>query len=44
MKKLASDITAEQIGLEITPSEDTFQESETADSSVNYPIVDEITM
>lgn len=43
IKKLASDITAEQIGLEITPTEDTFREDETvADSTVNYPIVDEI--
>lgn len=45
IKKLASDITAEQIGLEITPTEDTFREDETiADSTVNYPIVDEIEM
>lgn len=45
IKKLASDITAEQIGLEITPSEDTFREEEVvADNTVNYPIVDEIEM
>lgn len=45
IKKLASDITAEQIGLEITPTEDTFREEETvADNTVNYPIVDEIEM
>lgn len=45
IKKLASDITAEQIGLEIPPTEDTFREDEVAaDSTVNYPIVDEIEM
>lgn len=45
IKKLANDITAEQIGLEIPPSEDTFREDEVvADSNVNYPIVDEIEM
>lgn len=45
IKKLATDITAEQIGLEIPPSEDTFREDEVAaDSTVNYPIVDEIEM
>lgn len=45
IKKLATDINAEQIGLEITPSEDTFnEENEIADNSVNYPIVDEIEM
>ncbi len=42
-KKLASDIVAEQIGLEIEPSEDTFRESDlVADNTVNYPILDEI--
>jgi len=44
IKKLATDITAEQIGLEIDPVEDTFNEEVLADSSVNYPIVDEIEM
>ena len=46
IKRLASDITAEQIGLEISPVEDTFIEEETvkADNTVNYPIVDEIEM
>lgn len=45
IKKLAADITAEQIGLEIPPSEDTFREDEVAaDNTVNYPIVDEIEM
>ncbi|MCM1004349.1 MAG: hypothetical protein NC408_08420 [Candidatus Gastranaerophilales bacterium] len=45
IKKLATDITAEQIGLEITPSEDTFREDDVvADNTVNYPIVDEIEM
>ena len=45
LKKIASDITSEQIGLEIEPSEDTFREDElVADSTVNYPIVDEIEM
>ena len=43
IKKIATDITAEQIGLEIEPQEDTFREDyEVADNSVNYPIVDEI--
>lgn len=43
IKKIATDITAEQIGLEIEPQEDTFREDyEVADSTVNYPIVDEI--
>ncbi|MCQ2753851.1 MAG: hypothetical protein MJ231_02260 [bacterium] len=43
IKKLATDITADQIGQEITPSEDTFREAdEVADNSVSYPIVDEI--
>lgn len=43
IKKLANDINAEQIGLEITPSEDTFREDEIAeDNTVDYPIVDEI--
>lgn len=45
LKKLATDINAEQIGLEIEPTEDTFKEEElVADSTVNYPIVDEIEM
>lgn len=45
IKKLATDITADQIGLEIEPTEDTFREDEiAADSTVNYPIVDEIEM
>ncbi len=42
IKKLADDISADQIGLEITPGEDTFLEEEKADSTVQYPIVDEI--
>lgn len=43
VKKLANDIIAEQIGLEIEPTEDTFRESDLiADSTVNYPILDEI--
>ena len=43
IKKLASDISADQIGLEINPSEDTFNEEDTiADNTVSYPIVDEI--
>ncbi len=45
IKKLASDITADQIGLEIEPVEDTFRDDEViADNTVNYPIVDEIEM
>ena len=45
IRKLATDITADQIGQEITPSEDTFRETEeVADNSVSYPIVDEIEM
>jgi len=43
IKKLANDICADQIGLEIPPSEDTFREDELqADNTVDYPIVDEI--
>ena len=43
IKKLANDICADQIGLEITPTEDTFREEELqADNTVDYPIVDEI--
>ena len=44
IKKLSADISADVIGLEITPSEDTFAEEEkiAEDSSVNYPVVDEI--
>ena len=43
VKKIASDIMAGQIGLEIEPTEDTFKESDlVADSTVNYPILDEI--
>ena len=45
IKKLASDLSSDLIGFEIEPTEDTFREEETiADSSVNYPIVDEIEM
>lgn len=45
LKKIASDIMSEQIGLQIEPTEDTYKESEEiADSSVNYPIMDEIEM
>ena len=42
--KLSKDISADVIGLEITPSRDTFlaEEQEKEDSSVNYPIVDDI--
>ena len=46
VKKLSGDISADVIGLEIEPTKDTFlaeeNESEKADSSVRYPIVDEI--
>lgn len=46
LEKLSADIFADQIGLEIKPAEDTFREEENtvaqADSTVNYPIVDEI--
>ena len=44
IKRLSADIYADVIGLEIEPTEDTFKENEetVADSSVNYPIVDEI--
>ena len=44
IKKLSGDIAADVIGLEIEPSEDTFLAEENAkeDSSVDYPIVDEI--
>ncbi len=43
IKRLANDIIADQIGNEISPSEDTFREEENiADNTVDYPIVDEI--
>ena len=44
IKRLSGDISADVIGLEIPASKDTFlaEEEEKADSSVNYPIVDEI--
>ena len=43
LSKLSNDIVAENIGNEITPTEDTFNEEETvADNNVNYPIIDEI--
>ena len=43
LKKLASDVNADLIGLEIEPVEDTFAEKETiADNTVDYPIVNEI--
>ena len=42
IKRLANDINADLIGLEIPPVEDTFIEDEVADSSVQYPVVDEI--
>jgi len=44
VKKLSEDISADVIGLEIEPVEDTFAEAEKVaeDSSVNYPVVDEI--
>lgn len=43
VKRIANDIMAGQIGLEIEPTEDTFKESDLiADNTVNYPILDEI--
>ena len=44
IKKLSADISADVIGLEIPPIEDSFKEDDEviADSSVNYPIVNEI--
>ena len=44
--KLSGDISADVIGLEISPKRDTFMEddNEIADSDVNYLIVDEIEM
>lgn len=46
IKRLSGDISADVIGLEIPPVEDTFREDDSeiaqADSSVNYPVVDEI--
>jgi len=45
IQKLAKDIFSEQIGLEITPSEDTFsEENQVADNSVDYPVLNEIEM
>lgn len=44
IKRLSADISADVIGLEIEPCEDSFANNEdtVADSTVNYPIVDEI--
>lgn len=44
LKKLSEDISADVIGLEIDPVEDTFAENDKVaeDSSVSYPVVDEI--
>ena len=44
IKSLSKDMSADVIGLEIDPSEDSFNKSDdiAADSTVNYPIVDEI--
>ena len=44
IKRLSGDISADVIGLEIEPTEDSFAEKDkvVADSTVNYPIVDEI--
>lgn len=43
LKKITTDINSEQFGQEIEPSEDTFLAQENqADSTVNYPILDEI--
>lgn len=43
LNKISEDILAEFIGQEIEPTDDTFREDENiADSSVNYPILDEI--
>lgn len=44
LKKLSDDISADVMGLEIEPVEDTFAENEkiAEDSTVNYPVVDEI--
>lgn len=50
LDKLKKDISADQIGKEITPSEDTFAEKDTieeelkADSNIKYPAVDELEM
>lgn len=46
IKKISSDISADVIGLEIPPVKDTFlaEENTVEDSSVSYPIVDEIEM
>lgn len=42
IKRISEDTLSEQIGQEITPSEDTFLAEEEADSTVSYPVVDEI--
>lgn len=46
LKRIAKDINADEIGLEIPPVEDTFAEKEetVADSTVDYPVVNEIEM
>lgn len=44
LKRLAKDLNADMIGQEITPCEDTLgvQDEYTADSSVDYPIINEV--
>lgn len=43
MQKLKNDLSADLMGKEITPSEDTFnEEEEIADSNIQYPAVDEL--
>ena len=45
LKRINNDIISEHIGSQITPVEDTYSEDENiADSSVNYPVLDEIEM
>lgn len=45
LKRISTDLLSEQIGQEITPTEDTFNDIEQiADNTVNYPVMDEIEM
>ena len=42
IKKLEADLSANLIGQEIAPVEDTFEDEELADSDIQYPAVDEL--
>ena len=42
LKKIENDLSANLLGQEITPVEDTFENEEMADSDIQYPAVDEL--